>query len=168
MRKDSVVAIVEALNRAGIRYVIVGGLAVVAHGFVRFTADVDLLLSMEEENLEKTVTALETLGYRPRAPVSFDEFCNADKRREWAQQKNMVVFSLFSDIHLETEIDLFLEPPIDFETAYGRAMRQEILPGAIAVFCSLDDLIQLKKLAGRAEDQIDIAQLEQLRQDGNE
>jgi len=163
MKKDSVVAIVEALNVAGIHYLIADGLAVVAHGYVRFTADVDLLLSMEPENLTKTVEALQGLGYRPRAPVEFLEFVDPEKRREWALQKNMVVFSLFSVDHSETEIDLFLEPAIDFKTAYLRALHQEIVPGIIAPFCSLDDLIRLKKLAGRTEDDIDIQKLEELR-----
>ena len=44
MERRSVEAIVEGLNRAQVRYLIVGGLAVVAHGFVRFTADIDLVL----------------------------------------------------------------------------------------------------------------------------
>ena len=168
MKKDSVVAIVEALNLNEIRYLIVGGLAVVAHGYVRFTADVDLLLSMEPENLKKTMLALQGLGYRPRAPVPFVDFADSGKRREWAQEKNMVVFSLFSDNHPETEIDLFLESPIDFDPAYLQAMRQEIVPGTIAVFCSLDDLIQLKKHAGRIEDEMDIKKLEELRRADHE
>lgn len=51
MQHASVVAIVEALNAAGVRYLIVGGLAVAAHGHVRFTADVDLVLDMSDGNL---------------------------------------------------------------------------------------------------------------------
>lgn len=39
MKRDSVVAIVQALNENEVQYLIVGGLAVVAHGYVRFTAD---------------------------------------------------------------------------------------------------------------------------------
>ncbi len=44
MTSSSVQAIIQALNEAGVRYLVVGGLAVVAHGHVRFTADVDLVL----------------------------------------------------------------------------------------------------------------------------
>lgn len=43
MEKNSVEAIVGALNEAGVRYLIVGGMAVVAHGYLRFTADLDLM-----------------------------------------------------------------------------------------------------------------------------
>jgi hypothetical protein len=162
MKRDSVVAIVAALNESRVRYLIVGGLAVVAHGYVRFTADVDLLLSTEPDNLRRAVTALKALGYRPRAPVDFEEFVDASKRQEWAHLKSMTVFSLFSDTHPATEIDLFLEPPIDFDAAYERVFRQEVGPEIPAPFCSLEDLIELKMLSGRPEDRSDIEQLKQL------
>src|SRR5262245_36130070 len=109
MKRDSVVAIVAGLNANQVQYLIVGGLAVVVHGYIRFTADVDLLLSVEPDNLKRAVEALKALGYRPRAPVDFDDFVDQSKREQWAQEKNMTVFSLFSDVHQETEIDLFLE-----------------------------------------------------------
>jgi predicted nucleotidyltransferase len=42
MKIDDVGTILRALNDANVRYLIVGGLAVVAHGYVRFTQDIDL------------------------------------------------------------------------------------------------------------------------------
>jgi hypothetical protein len=50
MERRSVETIMEALNHAGVRYLVVGGLAVVAHGVVRFTADIDLVLDPEPES----------------------------------------------------------------------------------------------------------------------
>jgi hypothetical protein len=165
MRRDSVVTIVKALNDDHVRYLIVGGLAVVANGYTRFTADVDILLSVDPNNIKRAVNALKALGYRPRAPVDFDDFVDASKRQHWMREKNMTVFSLFSNIHQMTEIDLFLEPPIDFEAAYRRSFYQEVAPGIAATFCGLDDLIELKTLSGRPEDQDDIDKLRQLRKD---
>jgi len=161
MKRDSVVAIVAALNENEVRYLVVGGLAVVAHGYVRFTADVDLILAPDPENLKRAVETLKILGYRPRAPVDFDDYVDPSKRQLWAQEKNMTVFSLFSDVHRATEIDLFLEPPIDFDAAYARTFRQEVAAGTDATFCSLGDLIALKRLSGRPEDQDDIRKLEE-------
>ena len=79
----------------------------------------------------------------------------------------MTVFSLFSPRHQATEIDLFLEPPTDFPSAYANAVRQEIAPGLKAEFCSLEDLIKMKTTAGRPRDLDDIARLRQLGK-GNE
>jgi hypothetical protein len=140
MKRDSVVAIVDGLNQNQVRYLIVGGLAVVAHGYVRFTADVDLLLSVQADNL----------------------------KRAWAEEKNMTVFSLFSDIHPATEIDLFLEPPIDFDGAYARAIRKEVASGTIATFCSLSDLIELKTLSDRPVDREDIEKLKLFLEDSDD
>jgi hypothetical protein len=168
MKRDSVVAIVKSLNENGVQYLIVGGLAVVAHGYLRFTADVDLLLSVEPDNLQRAVQALKLLGYRPRAPVSFDDFIDLSKRQQWAREKNMTVFSLFSEAHPATEIDVFLEPPIHFGDAYTRAVRHEVAPETAATFCSLEDLIELKTLSGRPEDHADIEKLIELRKHANE
>jgi len=162
MEKSSVEAIVTALNRGQVRYLIAGGLAVVAHGLIRLTTDVDLILAVDEPNLRRAVEALKTLDYRPRAPVAFEEFADAGLRRKWASEKGMVVFSVFSPQHGATEVDLFLEPPLDFDAAHGRAARMEVAPGVAAAFCAIDDLIEIKRRAGRPIDLKDVAELRRL------
>lgn len=47
MKLTSCEAIFRALNEAGVRYLLVGGLAVNAHGYLRFTKDVDLTIDIE-------------------------------------------------------------------------------------------------------------------------
>ena len=162
MEKHSVELIVSELNRDHVRYLIAGGLAVVAHGYVRFTADVDLLLAMDSENLSNAVSALKRLHYRPRAPVDFEQFIDAGNRRKWVEEKGLTVFSLSSPDHPATEIDLFVEPPLVFSDAYKRAVPMEVSPGFTATFCSLDDLIDMKTKAGRPLDMEDIAQLRKI------
>jgi hypothetical protein len=112
------------LNEAGVRYLIVGGLAVIAHGYVRLTVDVDLILDLREENLRRAVAALEGLGYTPRAPVPFDQFIDPANRSSWIAERGLTVFSLFSSRHVATEVDLFVEAPLDFDMAYAAAARQ--------------------------------------------
>ncbi len=165
MQKASIEAVVRALNQQGVRYLIVGGLAVVAHGYVRLTADVDLLLDLEEANLRRAVAALSRLGYRPRAPVELDRFIDPKARAEWVKTKGMTVFSLFSPDHPATEVDLFVEAPLDFGKAYASAVRIEVAPGAVATIAGLDDLITLKERAGRPQDMQDVEHLRSLRRD---
>jgi len=160
MEKNSVETVVRALNEKQVQYLIVGGVAVVAHGYTRFTADLDLVLAMDRENLAHAVSSIKSLGYRPRVPVAFEEFIEPDNRGRWKSEKNMLVFSLFSPTHPMTNIDLFLEPPFDFAAAYSRVMRLEVVTGVAATFCSLDDLIAMKKVAARGKDLLDVAQLE--------
>ncbi|MEO5617587.1 MAG: hypothetical protein ABIS67_07425 [Candidatus Eisenbacteria bacterium] len=166
MTTHSVEAIVRALTAADVRYLIVGGLAVVAHGFVRFTADVDLVLDPSTEALRRAVTALGGLGYRPRAPVAFEEFPDPEQRARWMRDKGLTVFSLFSSEHGATEVDLFVEPPFDFEKAYSDAVRLEVAPGVPATFVALEELISMKRAAARPQDLQDVAGLEARREEG--
>ena len=165
MQKDSVVAVVRALNGSGARYMIAGGLAVVAHGYLRLTADVDIIFDLEDKRLVTGLQALSGLGYQARAPVPLEEFADAAKRSQWIREKGLKVFSLFSSRHPATEIDLFVESPLDFSKAYDQASRQNVAPGVEAVFLGFDDLIWLKQAAGRAKDFDDISQLKKLKED---
>lgn len=160
MRKQSVETILNALTQARVRYLVVGGVAVVAHGYMRFTADIDLVLDPERESLGRAVEALSALGYRPRAPVPFADFENREKRQQWIREKGLTVFSLFSAEHPATEIDLFVEPPFDFERAYAQAVRLEIGPEVSATFVSRADLVEMKRRAGRPQDLADLAGLD--------
>jgi predicted nucleotidyltransferase len=162
MTVTSVESIVRALNSAGVRYLIVGGLAVVAHGYVRFTADIDLVLDPDPRSLKRALRALGDLGYRPRAPVPLEDFADVEKRAAWARDKGLTVFSLHSDDHAATEIDLFVEPPFDFEKAYGRVHRADLGSGVEASFAGLEDLIEIKRSAGRAQDIEDLDALRSL------
>ena len=159
METHSVGAIVRALNSANVRYLVVGGLAVVAHGYVRFTADVDLIVDLEPANATRAIAALESLQYRPRSPVPFGEFANPQKRAAWVRDQNLTVFSVYSPQHPLTEVDLFVESPLEFEVAHRRALRKEIAPGLIATFVGIEDLRHLKRLAGRPQDLLDLDKL---------
>jgi len=151
---------VSALNAARVRYLVVGELAVVAHGFTRFTADLDLVLDPDRPTMRRAIAALTGLGYTPRAPVAFADFEDPEKRRARARQKGLTVFSLFSREHPATEIDLCVEMPFDFEATYACAIRMEIAPGVGATFVGRADLIEMKRRAGRPQDLEDIARLE--------
>ena len=60
----------RALNAPGTRYVVVGGVATVLHGYARLTADIDLILDLEESAAAKAMHTLAGLGLRPRVPVN--------------------------------------------------------------------------------------------------
>lgn len=159
MRKQSVEEIVKALNDASVRYLIAGGLAVVAHGYLRFTADVDLILDLDQGNARRALAALAGLGYRPRAPVAIDDFADPQLRARWTAEKGLTVFSLHSTEHSATEVDLFVEAPLDFERAYNAALRLEVAENLLATFVGYDDLLALKAAAGRPQDLVDMDQL---------
>lgn len=162
-REDAVTGdlhrIFQALEAAEVRYLVVGGVAVVMHGHPRFTADLDLVVSLDSANALAAVRALGTLGYRPRAPVPAEQFADADVRRTWIAEKGLTVFSLWSPDHPGTDVDLFVDEPFAFEVSYARGVRAD-LGTTQAMVVSLEDLVELKRRAGRPRDLEDIAALE--------
>src|SRR5271165_2848605 len=118
-------------------------MAVVAHGYVRFTADLDLILDLRDDNLRRAMAALACQGYRPRAPVPLEDFADAQKRAQWVREKHLTVFSLDSPTHPRTEVDLFVEAPFDFDKAFAEASVMELGPGLSATFVSYEGLLML-------------------------
>jgi len=70
MKLASFEALVRALQAAGVRYLVAGGLAVNAHGYIRFTKNVDLVVQLVPDNIESAFVALGKLGCRPTVPIS--------------------------------------------------------------------------------------------------
>ena len=71
----------------------------------------------------------------------------------------MQVFQLWSDEHVETPIDIFVEEPFPFDQEYANALIKPLY-GTIEVrFVSITTLIGMKKTAGREQDRIDIEHL---------
>ena len=120
MKLADVEAILRALNDAEVRYLIVGGLAVVAHGYVRYTADVDIVLDLKSENALRAIKALEAIGYRPLAPVDAADFADAEMRKTWHEEKGMLVFQMLNENRPETRLDLFVTEPFDFDQGICR------------------------------------------------
>lgn len=151
--------VLAALEAEKVRYLVVGGVAVVLHGHLRTTADLDLVVELAPDNARRAVAALERLGFRPRAPVPAAEFADAGARQRWIEEKDLTVFSLWSDRYPDVEVDLFVKEPFPFDEVYARAVRVPLDATTVSVV-SLEDLIALKRAAGRA---VDLADVEALR-----
>ncbi len=72
--------IFQILNGTGVRYVVVGGVATLLHGYARLTADVDLAIDLAPEEATKVLQALTQNGFRPQVPVSAETFADAATR----------------------------------------------------------------------------------------
>ncbi len=151
--------IFAALNDAQVRYLVVGGVAVVLHGHLRMTADLDLIVALDRENVLRALHAAAGLGFRPRLPVALDDFADPVLRRSWIEEKGMLVFSLWNSTMPGLLLDIFVEEPLPFEDMYDRAVTANVGDTSLRLAC-IDDLIALKRAAGRPRDLEDIAALE--------
>ena len=162
MEVRSIETIVKALNDAKVQYLIVGGVAVVAHGYERLTKDVDLVIGLEPENIIRGLRALMAVGYNLRIPVTPEQFADPALREEWRRKKNMIVLQVWSDAHRRTPIDVFVYEPFDFARELERALRVPVFGNELATIVSYDTLLRLKKAAGRRQDLADIEKLRKL------
>ncbi len=153
----------KALNDAGVKYVVVGGLATVLHGYARLTMDVDLIVDLAPEEAARAVGVLESLGFKPRVPVPAQQFADAKKRTEWIEQKGMTVFSFHNPSNPMLTVDVFVHHPIPFADLRSRAERM-VIEGVPVSVCCIDDLITLKQQAGRPQDLIDIENLRRIQE----
>ena len=162
MEVRSVETVVKALNDAEVEYLIVGGVAVVAHGYERLTKDLDLVIGLERENILRGLRALMAAGYNMRIPVTPEQFANPALRESWRRDKNMIVLQLWSDLHRRTPVDVFVYEPFDFAKEMKRALRVPVFGNELASVVSYKTLLQLKKSAGRSQDLADIEKLRKL------
>ncbi len=154
-----------AFEAVGLRYLVVGGLAVNLYGYVRMTVDLDIMIDLSEENVGKLLRAMDRLGYFPRLPVPPAELVSKEKREkreEWASEKGAVVFTFIDPKNPLKHVDVFLRNPTDFETAH--ADRQLFPVGETVISSvSLNTLIQMKEATGRPRDLEDVRHLRMIR-----
>jgi len=162
MKLSSFEAIVHALNSENVRFIVVGGVAVNAHGYLRFTKDVDLVIRLSEPDIISAFHALELIDYRPSNPITAQDFANPTLRETWRREKGMLVLKMWSDTHRETPLDIFVYEPFDFEAEYQRALfNSDEIP---ARFASIQALIAMKEPVGRTQDILDIEKLRLIEQ----
>jgi hypothetical protein len=150
-----------ALGERKVRYMVVGGVALVLHGAVRLTVDLDLMVALDERNLEKFIAAMTSCGYRPKLPVPASDFVRKEIRERWISTKNMKVFSFFHPRRPFEIVDVFVDEPVPFRRTYAR--RETVKAGALSIpVVSRGDLIALKKLSARPQDLEDIKMLREL------
>lgn len=153
--------VIRALNKNKIKYAIAGGVAVVLYGYARLTLDLDLIVELSEKNLDRFFDILYSLEYRPKVPVTKEEFKSRQKRLAWIQKKGMVVFSFFNlKDHLKL-IDMFVTEPIKF-SVIEKGIQKINLRGLVFPTVSIKHLKKLKILASRQKDLIDVANLEEI------
>lgn len=152
----------KALNDAGARYIVVGGIAVGLHGIPRNTFDLDIMIDLEQRNILTINHALSHLGYVPRVPVNPEDFADETTRNEWVAKKNMLVFSWWKSSEQYRIIDIVFHHPFDFDACYSR--RVERHDDAINIpLIEINDLIAMKRFANRKQDLSDIEALEQVK-----
>jgi len=147
----------KELNEKGIEYIIVGGLALIIHGSPRFTYDIDVVLSLEDDNIYKFINILIEAGYKAKVPVNPIDFADKRNREEWINNKNMKAFNFYNENSSLPEIDIVIFG-VDYKELKDNAKEFEIDDVKLSV-ASIKDLIKMKNNAARKVDLEDIEYL---------
>ena len=152
--------ILSQLHDHHVEFVIVGGVAASLHGGSRVTFDLDVVPSLAQESWQAVVDLLWSLGARPRIPEPLDRIRDAEQVRRWRTDKGMLALN-FRTPDGSTEVDLLVSESDTFDALRQRAVKVTVGERTFLV-ASIDDLIRMKREAGRSQDLLDIAELQDI------
>lgn len=142
--------ILRAFNKYEVAYLLIGGYAVIYHGYPRTTGDMDIWLKPDNNNKEKLLKAFIELGYDESSIDYLNEL----------DFTTAIIFHL----GIEPEKMEFLTKVsmIDFNDAYARRQISEIEQGLLIPFLHINDLILSKINTNRLKDAADVEELQKV------
>lgn len=157
-------AILRTLVAHGVAFVVIGGVAVAHHGYVRATCAVDVVPRPDPDNLGRLWEALTEMEARPLALDAFrpDELPAPFPREALLELGNWDIATQYGRVDILRFVSGKLETPQDYERLADSADEARFDFGRIR-FVGYEDLIDLKNLAGRDQDLIDIRALREAR-----
>jgi predicted nucleotidyltransferase len=142
--EDEYLNFIQLLNENHVEYVVLGGYAVIVHGYIRTTGDVDILINTTEQNADKMLTVMLKFGY------DVYDFELADFMREPG--------CISLDRYNGTIEILTSTLGVTFEECFANKVVVDT-SGILINFISLTDLIKNKQAVGRPKDLEDIKNL---------
>src|SRR5271157_4713351 len=140
--------LLSAFHAHGVRYLIVGGYAVIFHAQPRFTKDIDVFIKADPANAQAVYSALSEFG-APLQNIRPEEF--ADRSGFFRFGRDPRGFDILPDL-----------PGVDFDGAWARRAEAVLNAetGLPAFFISRDDLIAAKLASGRPQDLADVSAIQ--------
>lgn len=137
---------IQALNNHDVQYMLVGGYAVILHGYRRVTGDMDIWVNRTKENYSKIKLAFTEFGL-PLFDMTEQRFMDADTADVFSYGRPPVSIDIITKLK-----------GVEFEEAFSQAQafNEE---GLVIRFIHLNNLIQAKKASGRHKDLDDLEKL---------
>ena len=141
--------VVADANAVGLQYVVIGGFAVIANGFLRATKDSDLLVpdgQETDEAIARFLDRIEARRLRDEKVLTLEDVQNAQHIR--VESRHGIIDVMRGGL-----------PPLDYDTVAAGAIDAEVgaQPARVA---NLRSIVGFKRLAGRPQDRRDLEELE--------
>lgn len=148
--------LVDAFEKNGVQYGIVGGTAVALHGAVRGTLDIDFVLPLIEEQFVLAESALRSIGLTSQLPITAKLLF--ENRKAYAEEKNLIAWTFVNLAKPSEIVDLLISENLDqMQTIEVKIQDQSVRVVAV------DDIIRMKNVSGRRQDLSDVKALEALK-----
>ena len=151
--------ILAGLFKKKVRYLIIGGLGVNLYGVPRVTQDIDLIISMDRQNIIGLIALMKELGFEPRLPADPEKLADPIEVKDWIENRNMKAFSFIHREDAFKVVDIVLVHPLDFEKAFEHRTVKRV-QGSEINLASIEDLITCKRFSGRPQDLSDVVLLQ--------
>lgn len=153
MSLPDLAGILRALHQERVEFVVIGGMAMAVHGFVRATEDIDIVPDPRRDNLDRLVNRL--IREQARLTLAPERGPGAEERKALYQGRNLSLSTRLGDVDIVQR--LAGVPP------YAELARRAVVvtPFGLQVkAASREDLIAMKRAGGRAIDLADLVHLE--------
>lgn len=137
----------EQLERGQVRYVVIGGIAVVLHGHTRPVADLDFAVDPAPDEMNRAMNALVGLGFVPSIPLPLSV---------------LTMLRMFD--HSRREVNVFVRPHVPFAELWTDSERIMLCSAPVRV-ASLEHVLRAKRIEARPRDLLDINGLLTLKKD---
>jgi len=151
-REFHLAALLRRLDAAGVEFVVVGGIAAITHGSPQVTHDLDIVFATDEANLRRLSDALIDLNAKVHGVI--DDVPFVPDARALRQVR---LLRLTTD---EGRLDVMVQP--DGSKGYEQLLAgsiEAVVEGTAVRVAGLDDLIAMKKAAGRTKDRLHLEEL---------
>lgn len=152
----------KAMNDAGIRYLVVGGVAVNLHGYSRFTGDLDVLVALDMANLDCLAHLMEEKGFTQRLPIDVRLLSDRKQVQQWITEKGLTAYTFIDPKLPQFSLDIIVGESLKFSSFNQKKVIIDADDLLIPIV-SIDDLIGMKRRANRQKDLEDIAALLELK-----
>lgn len=154
--------IFQKLNKAKVKYLVAGGVAVNLHGYPRFTGDLDILVLLDDKNIEKLDSVMKEMKYSERLPVPIDILKDNKKVKQLLKEKGLMAYTFNPPKGSLLQIDIIIDESLKFEEMAARKIVKRIDGVSIPVV-AIEDLIKMKKKSNRNQDVSDVSALSKLK-----
>ena len=139
----------DAFAASKLKFALVGGYALALHGLVRATIDVDFVIKLTQNDFELAEKTLNRLGLQSRIPVRAQDLIKM--RNEYIEERNLIAWSFVDYKNPSRQVDILITRDVSSMQVEKISVNGRKIPVA-----SLKELLNMKEVAGRPQDLVDI------------